>query len=294
MIGNNKMETVLITGINGFLGSHIAKRLANRYRIIGTEYQTENLFRLENCPFKVIQSTGRDIEFLFENEPVEYIIHTATFYGRNKEEILQIADTNLFMPLRLLDLAIKKQVKAFINTDTVLDRFVSAYALTKNQFSDWLYFRKNEIKVINMQLEHFFGPGCSPTNFVSAMIERLQKNEPNIDLTKGEQERDFIYYEDIVDAFEIVLQKNNEISSGDNFQIGSGNHITIKDLMLFLKAETGSTSSLNFGAIPYRENELMKSETNIEPLKDLGWIPKYTIKEGLLKTITFNKLINKK
>jgi nucleoside-diphosphate-sugar epimerase len=55
--------------------------------------------------------------------------------------------------------------------------------------------------------------------------------------------------------------------------------------MLFLKEQTGSISQLNFGAIPYRENELMISETDIVPLRNLGWKPKYTIKKGLLKTI---------
>jgi nucleoside-diphosphate-sugar epimerase len=278
------MKTVLVTGINGFLGSHIAKRLTNNFHVIGIEYQTDDLFRLNGYDFKVITSTPHSIENLFNEEHIDFIIHTATFYGRNKEEIAQIADTNLSMPFHLLDLAIKKQVKTFINTDTVLDRFVSAYALTKNQLKDWLYFRRNEIKTINMQLEHFYGPGCNNSNFVTAMIERLKNNDPIIDLTAGEQQRDFIYYEDIIDAFEIVINKNNEIKTNSTFQVGSGEHISIKALMLFLKEHIGSTSILNFGAMPYRENELMKSETDIEPLKNLGWKPKYAIKEGLLKT----------
>jgi nucleoside-diphosphate-sugar epimerase len=117
------------------------------------------------------------------------------------------------------------------------------------------------------------------------MIERLKNNEASIDLTEGEQQRDFIYYEDIVDAFETVINRNDEIATNSNFQVGSGEHISIKELMLFLKEQTGSTSILNFGLIPYRENELMISETNIEPLRKLGWQPKYTIKEGILKTI---------
>ena len=284
MIGS-EMKTILITGINGFLGSQMAKRLMQDYYVIGTEYQISHLSRLEGYNFQVIDSTLLSIENLFNNKRIDFIIHTATFYGRNKEEIRQIADTNLFMPFYLLDLAIKNKVSAFINTDTVLDRFVSAYALTKNQIKDWLYFRRNEIKTINMQLEHFYGEGCSNSNFVTAMIDRLKNNDPVIDLTAGEQQRDFIYYEDVVNAFETIIKKNDEISTDSNFQAGSGEHISIKELMLFLKKEIGSSSVFNFGAIPYRENELMKSETNLEPLRNLGWKPKYGIKEGLLKTI---------
>jgi nucleoside-diphosphate-sugar epimerase len=279
------MKTILITGINGFLGSHLAKQLSNQFRITGIEYQIDNLFRLNGYDFKVVDSSLHAIENLFDEETIDYIIHTATFYGRNNEDIEQIANTNLLMPFHLLDLAIKKHVKVFINTDTVLNRFVSVYALTKTQFKEWLYFRRSEIKTINMQLEHFYGPGCNTSNFITVMIERLKNNEPVIDLTKGEQQRDFVYYEDIISAFEIVINKNETITTGSTFQIGSGETISIKELMLFLKEQTGSNSRLNFGVIPYRENELMVSNINIEPLKNLGWKFGYTIREGLLNTI---------
>jgi len=284
MIGN-KMKTILITGINGFLGSHLAKRLSENNNIVGLEYEPENLFRLTGYDFEVFNSSNESIRNIFEKREVDFIIHTATFYGRGNEDILQLAETNLFMPFRLLNLAIKNNVAAFINTDTVLDRFVSAYALTKNQFREWLHFRRNEIKTINMQLDHFYGEGCSNSNFVTSMIDRLKSNDPVIDLTAGEQQRDFIYYEDVVNAFEIVVKKNDEIATGSNFQVGSGEYISIKKLMLFLKKKIGSSSYLNFGAIPYRENELMKSDTNIELLKNLGWRPKYGIKEGLSKLL---------
>jgi nucleoside-diphosphate-sugar epimerase len=278
-------KTVLITGINGFLGSHLAKRLMKDYRVVGLEYQIDDLFRLKDCDFEVLVASVDNMKKLLENRTVAYVIHTATFYGRNHEEMPQIAETNLVMPFRLLDAAIKNHVQAFINTDTVLDRYVSPYALTKNQFREWLYFRRNEIQGINMQLEHFYGKGCSSSNFISLMIDRLKRNEP-IDLTAGEQLRDFIYYEDILDAYELVMRRAGQISARfANYQVGSGEHISIKDLMLRLKKMTGSASELNFGAVPYRENELMVSETDMEPLRQLGWKPKHDIMEGLKKTI---------
>ena len=74
----------------------------------------------------------------------------------------------------LLDKAISNNCKLFINSDTVLDRFVSPYSLTKRHFQEWLFMRKNTIKVINMQLEHFYGPGCSKSNFITSMIDRRE------------------------------------------------------------------------------------------------------------------------
>ena len=47
------MKTLLITGINGFLGSHLAKTLQEKYDIIGLENSSKDLFRLNDYNFKV-------------------------------------------------------------------------------------------------------------------------------------------------------------------------------------------------------------------------------------------------
>lgn len=280
------MKTILITGINGYLGSHLAKALSSEYHIIGLEYSLDNLFRIANCDYKVYAAKDGVSDAVFTEQPIDIVVHTATFYGRNNEDYIQMFNTNLHSPLNLLDKAIKSGCQLFVNTDTVLDRFVSTYALTKRQFQEWLYLRKNEIKVINMQLEHFYGPGTSPTNFLSYMIDKLKNNEPQIDLTLGEQKRDFIYIDDVVNAYLTVIQKQGQLpNSYSSFQVCTNQRISIKDLMNTLKELTNSNSILNFGAIPYRENELMLSETDNSDLIKLGWKPQHTIKEGLKKTI---------
>ena len=280
------MKTILITGINGYLGSSIAKALAKDYTIVGLEYSLDNLFRIKDLGIPVYESKNGIPENLFKEQAVDIIIHTATLYGRQQESTNEIATANLFIPFDLLDKAIANKCSTFINTDTVLDRFVSTYALTKRHFQEWLYLRRNEIKVINMQLEHFFGPNSNSTNFITAMAQKLKNNESPIDLTLGEQQRDFVYIDDIVSAYQTVIDKRNEISNKfSNFQVATNELISIKELMEYLKEITKSESELNFGAIPYRENELMKSETDNSKLLALGWKPQYSIKEGLKLTI---------
>ncbi|HEY5535101.1 MAG TPA: NAD(P)-dependent oxidoreductase [Ignavibacteria bacterium] len=281
------MKTLLITGINGFLGSHLAKRFSKSYRIIGTEFSKENLFRIKDFSFTVYLSDRKSIKRIFTENSIDIIIHTATFYGKSNEEISQIAETNLFTPFEILDLAIKNNVGLFINTDTSLHRYTSIYALTKKQFNDWLYYRSKEIKSINIQLEHFYGLGCSNSNFITSMIEKLMNNEPVIDLTKGEQKRNFNYYEDILDAYELIFNSKDILQNNFNhIEVGSGELITIKELMILLKDLTGSSSILNFGAIPYREHELMESKLDNKSILRLGWVPKVSIKEGIIKIIT--------
>lgn len=281
------MKTILITGGNGFLGSNIAKSLIKDYNIILLVRKTDNLFRLTNIlsELKIYSTLKDNIETIFQENSIDIIIHTATIYGRMNEPIKEIAEANLFTPFELLDKAIENGCKTFINTDTVLDRFVSAYALTKNHFREWLYLRRKEIKVINMQLEHFYGPGAPNTNFITFMINRLRNNEPVIDLTAGEQERDFIFIEDVIAAYQTVLNNQPLPNEFNEFQVSTQQIISIKELLKMLKELTGSTSVLNFGAIPYRENELMHSETDNSSLVNLGWKPKYSLIQGLQSTI---------
>ncbi len=280
------MKTILITGINGYLGSRLAKALSIENNIIGLEYSLENLFRIANCNYKVYAAKEGISDAVFTEQTIDIVLHTATFYGKNNEDSIQMFNTNLYLPLKLFDIAIKHKCQLFVNTDTVLDRFVSTYALTKRQFQEWLYLRKNEIKVINMQLEHFYGPGASPANFLTIMINKLKNDNPQIDLTLGEQLRDFIYIDDVVNAFLTVIAKHVQLAdSYSSFQVCTNQPISIKELMITLKDLTNSNSVLNFGAIPYRENELMYSETSNAALLNLSWKPKYTLKEGLQKTI---------
>lgn len=280
------METILITGINGFLGSQLAKLLSVEYNIIGLEYSLENLFRIKDAGYKVYSVENGIPATLFSDQQIDIIIHAATFYGRQNESVRTLANANLFLPFELLDKAIENYCNLFINTDSVLDRFTSTYALTKHHFQEWLYMRRHEIKVINMQLEHFYGPNASPTNFITLMLDKLKRNEPTIDLTPGEQLRDFVFIDDVVSAYKVVIKKLNDIPDKySGYQVSTNNLITIKDLIFLMKNLTNSTSYLNFGAIPYRENELMHSETDNSAIKLLGWKPEYSIVEGIKLTI---------
>ena len=137
-----------------------------------------------------------------------------------------------------------------------------------------------------MQLEHIYGLRASPTNFITLMINKLKNNEPQIDLTLGEQQRNFIYIDDVVSAYITVVEKQNHIIAPySTFQVCTNQIISIKELMTTMKDLTNSKSYLNFGAIPYRKNELMQSETNNIDLINLGWKPQYSIQAGLKKMI---------
>jgi nucleoside-diphosphate-sugar epimerase len=193
------------------------------------------------------------------------------------------------MPLKIVEIGKKNGCNIFINTDSILDKGINSYSLSKKQFLDWFKIYSNRSICINIVLEHFYGPFDDNSKFVSSIICKLLQNVNHIDLTEGQQKRDFIFIDDVVDAFLIILTNISKMNIGfHNYDIGSGQLITIKDVVKQIKELTGNNFTyLNFGAIPYRANEIMEPKMDISPIKNLGWFPRTSLLNGLTYTIKF-------
>lgn len=287
------MAKILLTGATGFLGAHLLDGLLEKtdYEIIILKRSFSNTFRideaLKNTRVKFYNIDESDLETIFKENNIETILHCATNYGRNNGEILNVVQSNLMLPLTLLQLAIKYGTKTFINSDTVIDKKVNHYSLSKKQFLDWLKDGSSQINCINVALEHFYGAFDNKTKFTTYIIKSLLDDAEKIDLTKGEQKRYFIYIDDVVEAFLTILKNVDKFEkSFTSFEVSTEDNITIKDFVLLAKDLTKNTNTkLNFGAISYRENELMNCKTDISELKKLGWTPKVDVREGLARTI---------
>ena len=289
-------DTILLTGATGFLGSHILKNLLdNNFNVIILKRSFSNTWRIDDILDKTIAYNidKIDIEKTFKENKIDIVIHTATKYGRKNESFLEILDSNLFFPLKLLDLSLRYNVKTFLNTDTTAyNHFINYYSLTKMQFVEWLKLLDNKIRIFNLKLEYIYGEADDTSKFLPMLIINLLKGVNTIDLTPGNQERDFIYIEDVVNAYiDIILEKDNFSNGFYEYSIGSGESIKIKDLVLLIKKMTNNeVTQLNFGALQYRSNEIMYSKANIKKIKDeVGWTPKFSLEEGLKRTILWYK-----
>lgn len=298
-------QTFAITGATGYLGSHLTRRLHQcGHHVVVLKRSRSNVARIADI-LPALASYDIDVQpfdAIFKEQHISGILHCATDYGRKDVSRASIIEANLVLPLRLLETAIQHGTPFFVNTDTVLDKRVSAYSLSKRQFRDWLATLSTSIHGINVALEHFYGPGDDPTKFVGEMVRRLLASDPRIALTPGEQQRDFVYIDDVVDAFALILEHHvkplppagpSEPSTGSLacYEIGSGQAVSIHDFMTTLRRLSGQERvALDFGAIPYRDNEVMYSQARIGPLLALGWKPRISLEEGLRRTITSEHL----
>ncbi len=281
--------TILLTGCTGFLGSYLLKEFTkNDFKVIGIKRSSSNIYRInkymKKCKFYDIDKVT--ISEIFIKNDIDIVINTVTNYGRNCEKTSSIVDTNLMFSLKLIEESINNKIKCFINTDTLLERDLNAYALSKAQVIDWMKLLSNlDIKMVNIKIEHMYGPFDDENKFVYWLINQLKSNVKEINLTSGMQKRDFIYIDDIVNAYMIIIKNTNKFNSFEEFEVGSGKPVEVKEFINLIYEEIDKkqkiSTKLNFGVIPYRENENMNMEVNISKLVSLEWKNNTTLKSGI-------------
>ncbi|GAB4300379.1 MAG: NAD-dependent epimerase/dehydratase [Oscillatoriaceae cyanobacterium] len=289
-------QTVLVTGATGFLGSHLVRRLLQEgYRVVILKRSFSNTWRIDEILQKLI---CYDIDKCDLAQPfldvgkIDAVVHTATTYGKNNEKPSAIIESNVLLPLQILELAINFQSSFFINTDTYFNKtlnsyeYLSYYCLSKRQIGEWFHAIKGKIKFCNIILEHIFGPQDAENKFTTYAINQCLADAEYLDLTPGNQMRDFIYVDDVTAAYVSILKTGSD-EIYQEYQVGSGNPLSIREFMEKIKHFSGSKTELRFGAIPYRNQEIMSSYANLDALTQLGWAPQYSIDHALQKTINW-------
>ncbi|RDU61717.1 NAD(P)-dependent oxidoreductase [Helicobacter sp. MIT 14-3879] len=282
------MQRVLITGVNGFLGSNLAEAFCKSYKVIGLKRSTSNISRILNFPLKLYDTDKTPLMDIFIKHKPNIILHTAGCLGRNNEPLSHIVETNLLFSLKLLECAKNFNIDIFFNADTLQNDYFSNYTISKKTLRDYLPNFIEYFKIINCRIEHIYGFNDDGNKFVPSMLKSFNQNIPNIPLTKGEQLRDFIYIKDVVSAYLLLLNNANIIFRSSNFasfDIATGNLVKLKDFCIALLDEfrkyKNTISRLDFGKVPYAKNEAMKINEDITPLFNLGFRPKYNYKNGI-------------
>lgn len=295
------MHNVLLTGATGFLGSKIAANLLEQgFRVVALIRESSSMDRLLKYTshaffVPIIMNEGyKNYNELF-SQPfhIDSIIHTATCYGRNSEPLSDIYNANLVFPLQLLIAGIQQHVTTFINADTFFNEQIqfnhneSIYVKTKKEFYRAAkdIVSQTGVQFVNMRIEHMYGPGDNEKKFIPQIISQLQ-HQNTVDLTEGLQKRDFVFVDDVAEAFVCALKMGRVAQDNvSEFQIGTGTSLPIKEVVEYLKRILKSSTKLRFGTLPYRPNEIMDSKANISVNEALRWHAHTPWQDGFKKTI---------
>lgn len=298
------MTTVLLTGATGFLGSKVTEfLLKDNFRVLILLRKESNLDRikdvLDDKNLVKIYLDEKNFESTISQFTIDIVIHTATCYGRNDEYFSKIYEANLILPLRLLSISEQMKVKLFINADTFFNEKIvfsnneSFYVKTKKIFLDIAkdVLSKTNIRFVNLKIEQMYGPRDNHKKFFPTVISKLLAGH-DIALTPGEQRRDFVFVDDVATAFVNTVKNYHNLDIYNEFGIGMGKSISIKEAVECLKNITKSTSNLEFGKLPYRENEIMDSFADISNNVRISWTASTHWQEGFLKTVEYYRKIS--
>ena len=290
-------KTILLTGATGFLGSHLLEALLReKYQVVILKRSTSDTWRIAHLleRMKSYDVDKGPVSRAFEDQRIDVVMHTACHYGRNADPLSAVVQTNILFGLQVLEASMQFNADTFFNADTLLPKYLNTYTLSKKQFVEWLRQNSSAIQVVNMKLEHMYGPKDDEAKFIPWILSQFDAKVPEIKLTLGQQQRDFIYVDDVVSAYLKVLQEKESLPEFSEFDVGTGELVRLQEFLVRLKKVYEGRfgfvpTELRFGAIPYRQGEMMSVEVDNRRLLKLGWNWKFDQASGIERLLGVNK-----
>ncbi|MBA7489531.1 UDP-glucose 4-epimerase [subsurface metagenome] len=307
MEGWNK---VLVTGATGFVGSHLTRKLIEEGFKVGIiKRERSDIWGIKDLLDKIVAYDvdlrgTQDVSKAVSHFRPDVIFHLATYYAvdHKSQEIPLMVDTNVLGAVNLLEASKESMVKLFINTSSCFvykeskDKLrenadlspLNLYALTKMQAEEacTFYVENYGLKTITFRLFPPYGPADHARRLIPYVIKSLLDGK-RLKLTIGKQRWDFVYVDDIVEAYLKLLFVSDLPQTHQIFNIGAGNAVSVREVVSRIKEIIGTDIEPDWGAIPHRRNEVWFTCADISKVETvLDWRPKIQILgEGLELTV---------
>ena len=313
-------KIILITGVSGFIGFHLAKSLLKKkFKIIGIDnysksYETNikkirTLKLKENKNFLFYKKDLKNIDSFLKNKQIDTIFHLAAEAGvrRSIEKPLEYVEENISNTIRIFEFAKKNKIKKiyYASSSSIYgdkgiyptsekiqtNQPISIYGVTKISTENiaHYYFKIFKINSVGFRFFTVFGPYGRPDMSIFIFIKSILKKKTINLINKGKNFRDFTYIDNVVSYMIAVFNKtkNNKIFF-HIFNIGGEKTISInllvKKLETFigLKAKKRNTPKINLDPdFSLANSKKIKKFTN----KSF----KHNLDDGLKETIKWMK-----
>ena len=316
-----KEKRILVTGADGFIGSHLTERLVNygtkviafvRGSILTTpsKMQLKNINHLKE-KIKIISGdiASHDTIELIKKEKPEIIFHLAAeaYVNKSFDQPREVIDANVIGTLNVLHSCLNENmkptewIKRIVVTSSseiygtydepIYESFVmnpsSPYGASKAAADRlaYSYFNTYNLPIAIIRPFNTYGPRHTydaPPKFISLALE-----EKDITIYgDGQQARDLMYVDDTINAF--LIMGSHEKAVGESVNFGTGKDTKIIDLARKIVEISGSSSRIVH--LPPRLSEIKRLCCNNSKAKELfGWEPEVSIEEGLKRNIEYAK-----
>ena len=275
---------IFITGASGFIGSNLLKKLLQSGHNITAVSHTSKVDVDFNHPNLRVVTGSLNDDFSIHFKEIDYLIHVASYgvvSGSNQWE--KCFDVNVTQYLKLLLTAIKSGVKQYLVFGSCFEYGRSgemhseipinavclpttAYSASKCAATSLSYALavQHQLKMIIVRPFHVYGEGENSNRFWPSLINAARSGE-NFLMTEGEQVRDFQCVDDTVNQI-LNLMNDLDVKGGTPVlaNLGTSNPQKLIDFAKSTWESSNAKGSLVPGAIPYRENEVMRYTPKVE------------------------------
>lgn len=310
------MNTCLVTGCAGFIGSHLSETLLRKGdKVIGIDGFIDNYSGavkknnlkniIRNHNFSFIKGNLLTLDIKKSLKGVDYIFHQAALPGVRQswgELFKKYTDNNIMVTQRLLEAVKGSKIKKFIyassssiygdseyypTDENTIPRPFSPYGVTKLAAEHLcnLYCKNYQIPTISLRYFTVYGPRQRPDMAFHKFIKSTVLGEKIEIYGDGEQTRDFTYISDVINAN--ILAMNSNIS-GEIFNIGGGTRISIKKILKIISTLTGKKIDIIYKEA--KKGDVKNTSANIKKAKKmLGYQPEFCLENGLNNEIRWLK-----
>ena len=319
---------ILITGIAGFIGSHVGEHfIKSGHNIIGIdnfddfyplEFKELNLTKLnQSKQFHFYKADIRDSKTLnkiFSSAKVEVVVHLAAKAGVRPsiDSIAEYYDVNVNGTVSLLESMRKHGVRKmlfassssiygnnlkvpFSETDRV-DNPISPYASTKKsgELLCHVYYHLYNFDITCLRFFTVYGPRQRPDLAIHKFTRLIDEGMPIPFYGDGSSSRDYTYIDDIICGINCAL---NHLGGYQIFNLGESKVINLKELVKIIENTFGKKANLN--QLPLQPGDVTKTYADISKAKsEIGYNPIYDFETGISefvkwynnnKSILYNK-----
>lgn len=298
---------VIVTGGCGFIGSHIVDYLINdgNQVFVVDNLSTGNIRYLnDRAAFYNVDITDKKISRVFDEVKPEVVYHSAAQIDvqRSIKEPYFDAETNIIGTVNILECCRNYGVRKIIYASSAavygnpvylpLDEEhpilpISFYGVSKHAPEHYIkvYSSLYGFRYTILRYSNVYGLRQDPKGeggVISIFIDKIKNGEAPVIFGDGEQTRDFVYVKDIAQANIKALESGD----GQVLNISTNKEVSVNRLYEIIKGFSGTI----LAAIhrDERKGDIRRSYLeNKKALKYLGWMPKYSIEQGLKETMDY-------
>ncbi|MQA83966.1 MAG: NAD-dependent epimerase/dehydratase family protein [Streptosporangiales bacterium] len=308
---------VLVTGAAGFIGSHLVDRLlADGHQVIGVDNLstgdpdnlTPALAQAGECgafALHQLDVTDPALGDVVREHRVEVVCHLAAQISvqRSVTDPANDARVNVLGTVNLLEAARRGGVRKVVFASSVAVYGIPAalpvvadasaaprspYAASKRCGEVYLeaYRALYGFDVTTLTLANVYGPrqsAAGESGVVAIFVDALLGGKPTRIFGRGDQTRDYVYVEDVVDAFRLAC---GDRGGGERFNIGTGVATSDRELHSLVAEITGAPDTPEYA--PPRPGDLPAMVIDPAPARTgLGWSPRTPLREGIAATVAW-------